>query len=129
MQTGIYPPRRSGEGSPIGAFGNFERSEGLYSPIVGDNHGRKVRWGYSNVAEDGNDTTRMALTAIVINTARELRVGVVLILACLMLMVVMTEVLSLTIGLMLAISRHRRPTQLERQQDQQEDNKQAAHEK
>jgi hypothetical protein len=80
-----------------------------------------------NVAQHGDAASGMARTAIAINAARELRVGIVLILACLMLMVVMTKMLSLTFGLMRAISRHRRPTQLERQQDQQENNKQATH--
>ncbi len=69
MRIGIYPPRRSGEGSPIGAFRDVERSEGLYDPIVGVNHGRRMQRVGCNVAEDGNDAARMARTAIVINAA------------------------------------------------------------
>lgn len=69
----------------------------------------------------------MAGPAIVVDLTRELAVGTVLVVGGLMLMVVMTQVLRLAVSFVLAIGCHGRPTQLERQQNQQEDGEQATH--
>lgn len=69
----------------------------------------------------------MAGAAIIVDTTGKRGIRSTLILACLMLMVMMTKVFGLAARLVLAIDRHRRPTQLERQKDQQKNGEQATH--
>mgnify|MGYP006331166529 CR=1 FL=1 len=69
----------------------------------------------------------MTGTAIIVDTTGKLGVRIALIFVRLMLMVMMAKVFGLAIRLVLAIDRHRRPTQLERQKDQQKNGEQATH--
>lgn len=69
----------------------------------------------------------MTGTAIIVDTTGKLGVRIALIFVRLMLMVMMAKVFGLAIRLVLAIDRHRRPTQLERQKNQQKNGEQATH--
>ena len=69
----------------------------------------------------------MTGAAIIVDTPGKRGVRSALTVARLMLMVMMTEVLGLDARLVLAIDRHRRPTQLERQKNQQKNGEQATH--
>lgn len=67
----------------------------------------------------------MAGAAIIVDSPGKL--GVRITVTRLMLMVMMTKVFGLAARLVLAIDRHRRPTQLERQKNQQKNGEQATH--
>lgn len=68
----------------------------------------------------------MAGAAIIVDTTWKLGVRIALNVVRLMLMVMMAKVFGLAIRLVLAIDRYRRPTQLERQKNQQKNGKQGA---
>jgi hypothetical protein len=80
-----------------------------------------------NLAKNGGGTSGMTGTAIIVDTTGKLGVRIALIFVRLMLMVMMAKVFGLAIRLVLAIDRHRRPTQLERQKNQQKNGEQATH--
>ena len=70
----------------------------------------------------------MAGTAIVVDSGRKIwNCPALLIGSSLVLMVVMAEMRSLSSGLMLTICPHRRPTELQWQEDKQQDEKPASH--
>jgi hypothetical protein len=80
-----------------------------------------------NLVKNGGGTSGMAGAAIIVDTTGKLGVRIALILAHLMLMVMMAKVFGLAARLVLAIDRHRRPTQLERQKNQQKNGEKATH--
>jgi len=70
----------------------------------------------------------VAGTTIVVDSGRKVwGCAILLIRASLVLMVVMAEMRSLSSGLMLTICPHRRPTELQWQEDKQQDEKPASH--
>ena len=136
---GKDPPRRSGEGPPLRAFGP---GRGVQSAVFVDGGtGRRCPRGAGNRCRQGQHRAAeaMTVTAVQVHGAgclvaagvgfdlgicRDSGMGVG---AGLVLVLVVTQVPRSSVGLVSAVGCHGRPAELERQQHEQDDGEEATH--